>query len=139
MRILVVDDNTDIAESLSVLLGLEGHDVRAAFSGESAMSQARQFVPDVVILDLLLPDMDGYELAARLKAEPSCRSTRVIGCSGAVSETAASRARATGMDVVLLKPFDPQALLRILEHVNDVPGRGREPIASGPPPLTRDR
>lgn len=119
MRVLIVDDNRDIAESLCALLGLEGHDARAAFSGDGALTQARHFRPDVAVIDLLLPDMNGYELTARLHDEPGCRHTRVIACSGHTTEGTARRAYAAGMDPFLFKPFDPEVLL-ILERVNAV-------------------
>lgn len=123
MRILIVDDNHDIAESLSILLGIEGYDARPAFTGQSALAQAREFEPDVAIVDLLLPDIDGFELAARLREEPGCRDTRLIACSGHISEATAGRAYAAGMDPLLIKPFDPEVLLMILGRVRALLGK----------------
>lgn len=123
MRILIVDDNRDIAESLCVLLGIEGYDARPAYTGESALAQAREFEPDVAILDLLLPDIDGFELAARLRAEPRCGHTRLIACSGHITPATTGRAYAAGMDPLLIKPFDPEILLMILERVSALLGR----------------
>lgn len=120
MRILIVDDNPDIAESLCVLLNIEGYEARAAHSGETALALAREFRPDVAVIDLLLPDIDGYELAARLRRDAGCQHTRLIACSGHITAATANRARAAGMDPFLIKPFDPEVLLLILERVQAV-------------------
>jgi PAS domain S-box-containing protein len=81
-RILVVDDNSDGLESLATLLGIAGHQVRIAADGPSALVAASEFGPDVVLLDIGLPGMDGYEVARRLRAQPAFRSTRLIALTG---------------------------------------------------------
>lgn len=138
MRVMIVDDNRDIAESLCVLLTMEGHDARAAFTGESALTLARQFRPHVAIIDLVLPDMNGYELTARLRANPDCAHLRVIACSGHITEATTNRAYAAGMDPFLFKPFDPEVLLLILDRVNAlIPPQPSVGTASGNPASDR--
>src|SRR6185369_16195020 len=70
MKVLVVDDNHDAATSLSMLVDMLGHEVRTAYDGVEALDMASQFVPDVVLLDLGMPRMDGYEACRRLRAQP---------------------------------------------------------------------
>src|SRR6185369_11159115 len=81
-RILLVDDNRDALEMLGALLRDAGHEVRDACDGPSALARIDAFVPEIALLDIGLPGMDGYELASRLRADPRCASTRLIALTG---------------------------------------------------------
>ncbi len=103
-RVLVVDDELDTAETLATLLRSIGHDVKFAVRGAAALDIARRFLPQVVFLDLGLPDIDGCELARRLRAEPGLQSAMLLAFTGHDSER--QRALAAGFDHFLLKPID---------------------------------
>jgi signal transduction histidine kinase/ActR/RegA family two-component response regulator len=109
-RVLVVDDNIDAAETLRMLLEMNGHEVRCAHEGAQAIVLAMDFRPDVALLDIGLPRMDGFELARRLRARPEMRDTRLIALTGYGQAEDRSRALAAGFDDHLTKPVDPNAL-----------------------------
>jgi signal transduction histidine kinase/CheY-like chemotaxis protein len=109
-RVLVVDDNIDAAETLRMLLEMNGHEVRCAHEGARAIELAVDFRPDVALLDIGLPRMDGFELARRLRAHPEMRDTRLIALTGYGQAEDRSRALAAGFDDHLTKPVDPSAL-----------------------------
>jgi signal transduction histidine kinase len=113
-RILVVDDNADGLESLATLLGLFGHKVRTASDGPAALVAAAEFAPDTVLLDIGLPGMDGYEIARRLRAQPTFAGTRLIALTGWGQDADRDRSRAAGFDLHLVKPVDPSELRRVL-------------------------
>jgi signal transduction histidine kinase/DNA-binding response OmpR family regulator len=115
-RILVVDDNADAAESLAMLLSLQGHEARVALHGEEALAKARGFKPDVAFLDLGLPDMNGYELAARLRTMPELQAMRLVALTGYGRSEDRHRTQAAGFDEHLVKPVDLAALARALGH-----------------------
>jgi signal transduction histidine kinase/ActR/RegA family two-component response regulator/uncharacterized protein YoxC len=113
-RVLVVDDNIDSAEMIAALLEMHGHDVRVAHEGESALATAREFAPDVGLLDIGLPGVNGYELASRLREDAGSRPLHLIAVTGRGHEEDRRRARAAGFDAHLTKPAAPD---RILEFV----------------------
>ena len=116
LRILVVDDDRDTAVSLQMVLELWGYEVRAAHSGIAALRMAERFVPGLVILDLAMPEMDGYELARRLR--DSRRDGLTIVClSGYGTEEDQHRSRAVGCDYHFLKPVELPQLQRILKAI----------------------
>lgn len=117
-RVLVVDDNADAAESLAMLLDLQGHTTRVALSGQEALEAVTEFRPDVALLDLGLPKLDGYELAARLRALPQLRGLRLVALTGYGRSEDRQRTRAAGFDDHLVKPVDLATLTRAL---NDAP------------------
>ncbi|MGQ0592140.1 MAG: response regulator [Gammaproteobacteria bacterium] len=114
LRILVVDDNTDSAESMAILLGLEGHETRTALDGPAALEAAEVFRPEVILLDIGLPGMDGYEVARRLRTELHMVETVLIAMTGYGHEQDRREAQAAGFNHHLVKPVDPVALQRIL-------------------------
>lgn len=115
VRVLVVEDNADAAESLAVWLELDGHEVRVARDAEQALNQAERFLPHAVVLDLGLPDADGYELAVALRGSGSIRC--VLALSGAAPDVA--RAAAAGLAAHLLKPIDPAAVsAALIRHID---------------------
>lgn len=105
-RVLVVDDNLDAAELLADSLSAMGHEARVAFDGPSAMEVAQAFAPDVALLDLGLPVMDGFELAERLKADPSHRALTLIALTGYGQEVDRQRTRNAGFQAHMVKPVD---------------------------------
>lgn len=112
MRILVVDDNVDAAESLALLLRLDGHCVRTAYTASAALEQVSSLQSDVVLLDIGLPEMDGYQVAQRIRATGS--RARIVALTGYGQAEDIKRGRAAGFDAHLLKPVDLPALNEIL-------------------------
>jgi PAS domain S-box-containing protein len=112
-RVLVVDDNPDNARGLSRLLKLLGHDVRVAHDGPAAVEVARVHRPEIVLLDIGLPGMDGYEVARRLRTEECCRDALVIAVSGYGQPEDLRRSKEAGFDHHLVKPVDYDALMTL--------------------------
>jgi PAS domain S-box-containing protein len=115
-RVLVVDDNADMANGLGRILTLSGHVVRVAYNGLEAVVAAREDRPEVVLLDIGLPGMDGYEVAARLRQEECCKDAIIIAVSGYGEEEARQRSQAAGIDHHIIKPVNIDHLLSILER-----------------------
>ncbi len=109
-RILVVEDNADVAETTTMLLTLSGHEVLCAKDGLQALQFAADFGPEVVLLDIGLPLMDGYEVARRLRQMPQTRDALLIALTGYGQQGDRQRGREAGFDGHLLKPVDPRAL-----------------------------
>ncbi len=114
-RILLVDDNADAGIMLSMVLKLLGHEVVTARTGADGLAEAKDFRPDVAILDIGMPGMDGHELCRRLRAEPGGTSIRMIALTGWGSEVDRQRTRAAGFDVHLVKPVDRETLSKALD------------------------
>jgi CheY-like chemotaxis protein len=110
-RILLVDDNDDARMLLAEVLATFGHKVKAAADGPSALALLEVFKPDVAILDIGLPGMDGYELAARIRDLPDHKALRLLALTGYGQPEDAKRTRDAGFDVHLVKPIDFQSLL----------------------------
>jgi CheY-like chemotaxis protein len=119
LRVLVVDDHRDAARGLAELLTLMGHEPRVAHDGPSALAAAAEDPPELVISDLGMPGMDGYELAARLREDPRHADTCLCALSGYGDETAVRRARESGFDRHLTKPVDLGELERLLDAARD--------------------
>jgi two-component system, sensor histidine kinase len=111
-RVLVVDDNVDAATSLAAFLQLDGHQAQAVHSGKAALEAITTFTPDVVLLDIGLPEMDGYEVAQRIRAGGSC--VRLIALTGYGQAEDIERTHSAGFDAHLVKPVDFAALERSL-------------------------
>ena len=111
---LVVDDNLDTVHSMAVLIRSMGHEVQFAINALAAIDAARRFRPDIVFLDIGLPDMKGDELARQLKYEPGLESTRIIAITGLSVEAARSRALEAGCVDIHVKPLDPARLESLL-------------------------
>jgi PAS domain S-box-containing protein len=116
-RVLIVEDNPDAADSLRELLELSDHTVQVAYSGPEAVQIAPQFRPDVVLCDLGLPGMDGYEVAAVLRRDSAMANTRLIALSGYGREEDQRRSTEAGFDRHLIKPIDLDELLGLLRDV----------------------
>ncbi|MBP0594154.1 response regulator [Paraburkholderia sp. LEh10] len=113
-RVLVVDDLVASAESLEALLAIYGYVVRCATDGESALRVAAEMKPDVIVLDIGLPDMTGYELARHLRQGSNCPTALMVALSGYGQEESIRQAMEAGVDHYLVKPADPAALLDLL-------------------------
>lgn len=113
-RILVVDDNIDAADSLAMILNLEGHAVETAYTAQEALERAPAFRPDVVLLDVGLPEMDGYEVARRLRQQPTLKDIRLVALTGYGQAEDKAKARDAGFDDHLTKPADLRALQKTL-------------------------
>ncbi len=109
-RVLVVDDNRDSTETLSLLLTAKGHDARTSTSGSDAITIADEFLPQAVILDLSLPDMDGYEVARRLRAKSYGGGLVLVALTGWSGAAVREKAAQAGFDFHLLKPVEWSAL-----------------------------
>jgi CheY-like chemotaxis protein len=120
-RILVVDDNRDAAESLGMLLEFLGADVKVALDGPGALATFEQYDPAVVLLDIGMPGMDGYEVARRIRADFPDRGTAIVALTGWGQEEDRRRARAAGFDHHLIKPADVGALQALLGSLGSVP------------------
>jgi CheY-like chemotaxis protein len=114
-RILVVDDNPDSAEMLRLALEHFGHVVEVAFDGPTALDRAATFGPSIVLLDIGLPGMDGYEVARRLKASAATRPVRLLALTGYGQEGDRERTRQAGFTHHLVKPVDLDYLQQIIE------------------------
>jgi two-component system CheB/CheR fusion protein len=115
LRVLIVDDNEDTADSLAVLVRMWGHEVQTTHDGLSAIETSLGFRPEVVVLDIGLPEIDGFEVAARLRALPGFERALIVGSSGYNSESDRRRAAEVGIDLYFVKPFDPWRLESILQ------------------------
>jgi PAS domain S-box-containing protein len=115
-RVLIVDDNVDAADSLALLLQSEGHEAQAAYSASEALETIERLRPEIVLLDIGLPQIDGYEIAKYLRASNAVPGMRLIALTGYGQKEDRERARAAGFDGHLLKPADMGALQQLLAH-----------------------
>jgi PAS domain S-box-containing protein len=116
-RILVVDDNEDSVESMAVFLELQGHQVRQALDGLSALEVAQTFCPHVVLLDIGLPGMDGFEVARRMRKMPEVKQSVILALSGYGQPEDMSRSQEAGFDDHLVKPVELDTLRAIIASV----------------------
>jgi signal transduction histidine kinase/ActR/RegA family two-component response regulator len=124
-RILVVEDNPDAAATLRDFLELSGHEVELACSGTDGVSAARRFHPEVVLCDLGLPGMTGFEVAAQLRRDPETASAQLIAVTGYGRDEDRRRSREAGFDLHLTKPVDPAQLRQALKTpVHHAPSQG---------------
>lgn len=139
-RVLLVDDNIDAVETLAMLLQIWGHQVDVAHSGEDALQMARRNAPDLVLLDIGLPGMDGYDLARQLRELPNVGNPLLVALTGYGQEDDRRRSQDAGIDIHLIKPIGPGMLQKML-------GQLGKPVINGsltpadsihPPPRTRE-
>jgi CheY-like chemotaxis protein len=117
LKVLVVDDNQDAAKGLVMLLRTSGHDARLAHDGASAMQAASEYVPDVVLLDIGLPVVNGYEVAKWLRQEPALKNLVLVALTGYGQESDRQRTQDAGFDQHLTKPADFAKVQAILSAV----------------------
>lgn len=119
-RILIVDDNCDAANTLSMLLGLSGHDVRTLYDPELALAEVAAFAPDIVFLDVGMPKLNGLELAALIRAAPGGDAVVLIALTGWGQAEDRRRSREAGIDYHVVKPADPDEIERICREARRV-------------------
>ncbi|HEX8001238.1 MAG TPA: response regulator [Mycobacteriales bacterium] len=110
-RVLVVDDDAVIRQLICVNLELEGYDVHTAEDGQDALERVREVDPAVITLDILMPRLDGWETAERLRSDPETAHIKVILLSARAQEADLRRGKGIGVDRYLTKPFDPDELV----------------------------
>jgi CheY-like chemotaxis protein len=113
-RVLVVEDNLDSVHAMATLIKMMGHEVQFAINGFAALDIARSFRPDVILLDLGLPDLKGDDIARQLKWEPGLENTRIIALTGLPLQEVKQRALDAGCEALYAKPLDPAALETLL-------------------------
>ncbi len=118
-RVLVVEDNEDAAETLRMILALHGYEVEVAYDGPSAIEAAPRFQPQVMVCDIGLPNMNGYEVARQVRALPNVERPTLIALSGYGQEEDRRRGREAGFDYHLVKPVEPHALFALLDSLPD--------------------
>ncbi|HEY3729830.1 MAG TPA: response regulator [Steroidobacteraceae bacterium] len=126
-RILVADDNLDALETLAQLLQLGGHEIHKAVDGVEALETATRVRPDLVLLDIGMPGMDGYEVARRIRSQPWGRQPTLVALTGWGQENDRKRSREAGFDSHCIKPLDPQRLVNLLASL---PAVGEPPVKS---------
>jgi two-component system, chemotaxis family, CheB/CheR fusion protein len=114
-RVLVVEDNIDGARTLAALLRQAGHEVEYAINGYAGLEIARKLRPDIVVLDIGLPGIDGYEVCRRLRNEAGLEAIRVVALTAYGTEEHRARSIAAGCQVHLVKPVRVEALLELIE------------------------
>jgi CheY-like chemotaxis protein len=115
-RVLVVDDNVDTAEGMARLLTLSGHAVRVAHNGPDAIALAREHRPEVILLDIGLPGMDGYAVAVHLRQEECCKDAIIIAVTGYGEEQARHRSEESGINHHIVKPVNINTLFSLMER-----------------------
>jgi signal transduction histidine kinase/CheY-like chemotaxis protein len=115
-RVLVIEDNVDSADTLRLLLRINGHEVEVCYSGAEGLGKARAFNPDAVLCDIGLPGMDGYELARAFRQDPALSRTTLVALTGYASREDRDRAMAAGFDRHLVKPSSIEELERVLNE-----------------------
>jgi CheY-like chemotaxis protein len=113
-RILVVDDNVDLAQGLARMLRILGYQVQVAHDGPSGLDLARQLNPEFIVLDIGLPGMDGYQIAAHIRAEEAMKGAVIIAISGYGHDEDRRRSREAGIDHHLVKPIAAKTLIDLI-------------------------
>jgi CheY-like chemotaxis protein len=121
-RVLIVDDNVDAANTLALILRLDGHNAEAVYSSKDVVASARALKPDVILLDIGLPEMNGYDVAQVLRSDPELQTVRLVALTGYGQAEDRRRTRAAGFDDHLVKPVDAAALKRTIAAKAARPG-----------------
>jgi CheY-like chemotaxis protein len=116
-RVLVVDDDEVIRQLITVNLELEGFDVHTAFDGQDCLDKIKEINPDVVTLDVMMPRLDGWETAARIRQDSGLADVRIVLLSARAQEADIERGDTIGVDAYLTKPFDPDDLVETVRRL----------------------
>jgi CheY-like chemotaxis protein len=119
LRILIVDDNRDSADSLAMMLKMTGNDTRRVYDGEAAVAAAGEFRPDVILLDIGLPKLNGYEACRRIRQQSS-KELVIIALTGWGQDEDRQRTHEAGFDYHMVKPVDPATLMKMLAELQQV-------------------
>ena len=133
LRVLLVDDWPDAAEAMAALMRLWGHDTRIAHDGAAALDMATRYRPHVIFLDVGLPGIDGYQVARRLRANPSLHETFIVSITGCADAEAQRLSREAGCDGHLTKPVDPAGLERLLATRREIQHNQGDDAGMSPP------
>lgn len=114
-RVLIVEDNQDAGEMYRLLVELAGHEAMLAENGKAGLELLKSARPDIALVDIGLPGLDGYEVARRFRAEPGGDGVVLVALTGYSAAADRDRARQAGFDIHLIKPVDPQALKLLLD------------------------
>lgn len=123
LQLLIVDDNRDAADAMVMAAQVLGHDAVAVYDGHAALALLDRQRPDLMILDLSMPGMDGYALARAIRERPAFADTLLVALSGFGAEADRQRTREAGFDLHMLKPMEIDALEQLLLRVQSHPGR----------------
>jgi DNA-binding response OmpR family regulator len=123
---LIVDDSEDGAESLAILLRLEGYETHQAYDGVDAIEAAERLQPDAILLDIGLPGLNGYEVCRRIRQQPWGKDLTLIALTGWGQEEDRHRSREAGFDAHMVKPVDHDALLERLATLSSERGEGSQ-------------
>ena len=120
-RVLVVDDDDVIRQLITVNLELEGFEVETASDGQDCLDKVKEIEPDVVTLDIMMPRMDGWETAVKLREDPDTAGIKVVLLSARAQEADLQRGNRIGVDAYLTKPFDPDELIAVVRRLAGLP------------------
>jgi CheY-like chemotaxis protein len=120
-RVLVVDDDDVIRQLITVNLELEGFEVATAVDGQDCLDKVKDVAPDVITLDIMMPRLDGWEAASRLRADPQTADIKVVLLSARAQEADLERGSRIGVDAYLTKPFDPDELIDVVRRLAGLP------------------
>ena len=120
-RVFVVDDDDVIRQLITVNLELEGFDVATAIDGQDCLDRVKDVRPDVITLDVMMPRLDGWEAAGRLRADPDTAGIKVVLLSARAQEADLERGSRIGVDAYLTKPFDPDELIEVVRRLAGLP------------------
>src|SRR5262249_46621383 len=116
-RVLVIEDNIDAANALCMVLQLEGYEVDVAYNGPNGLQHARTFAPDIVVCDIGLPEMSGYEVARTLRAHPELGHAALVALTGYAGPEDVKKTKEAGFDAHLAKPVNATDLLRVMTRL----------------------
>jgi CheY-like chemotaxis protein len=117
VRVLAVDDDPTILRLLEVNLEMDGHEVHTAVNGQQALDRVAEVDPDVVLLDVMMPELDGWQVCERLRADERFAHLPIVFLSARAQETDLTRGDAVGADAYITKPFDPMGLVELVERL----------------------
>jgi CheY-like chemotaxis protein len=120
-RVLVVDDDDVIRQLITVNLELEGFEVATAVDGQDCLDKVKEVDPAVVTLDIMMPRLDGWEAASRLREDPETANVKVVLLSARAQEADLERGNRIGVDAYLTKPFDPDELIATVRRLAGLP------------------
>ena len=119
LKILLIEDHPDEAMALAELLEMTGYEIKVAYDGKSALELAISFLPDIIFLDILLPDMTGFEIAALIRGYPQLKNCKVIALTGYSHQIALNDTRAAGFYDHLVKPINFEEVDKLLQSLPD--------------------